>query len=81
LPDLTKKVHDLLQITKLYTGFDVKDDEADAIKSFNSQSKRLGEAPDPNKEHTTNKEHIYARLRPSHRGTEQRRNHRYPVIQ
>src|SRR5215472_14231025 len=31
---LTKKVHDLLQITKLYTVFDVKDDEADAIKSF-----------------------------------------------
>lgn len=31
---LTKKVHDLLQITKLYTVFDVKDDEADAIQSF-----------------------------------------------
>ena len=31
---LTKKVHDLLQITKLYTVFDVKDDEASAIKSF-----------------------------------------------
>ena len=31
---LTKKVHDLLQITKLYTVFDVKDDEATAIKSF-----------------------------------------------
>lgn len=31
---LTKKVHDLLQITKLYTVFDVKDDEADAIRSF-----------------------------------------------
>jgi anti-sigma B factor antagonist len=31
---LTKKVHDLLQITKLYTVFDVKDDEAAAIKSF-----------------------------------------------
>ena len=28
---LTKKVHDLLQITKLYTVFDVKDDEAAAI--------------------------------------------------
>lgn len=31
---LTQKVHDLLQITKLYTVFDVKDDEAVAIKSF-----------------------------------------------
>jgi anti-sigma B factor antagonist len=31
---LTKKVHDLLQITKLYTVFDVKDDEAEAIKAF-----------------------------------------------
>jgi anti-sigma B factor antagonist len=34
LLNLTKKVHDLLQITKLYTVFDVKDDEAVAIKSF-----------------------------------------------
>jgi anti-sigma B factor antagonist len=31
---LTKKVHDLLQITKLYTVFDIKDDEAAAIASF-----------------------------------------------
>src|ERR1022692_118771 len=31
---LTKKVHDLLQITKLYTVFDVKDDETAAVKSF-----------------------------------------------
>ncbi len=34
LLNLTKKVHDLLQITKLYTVFDIKDDEAVAIKSF-----------------------------------------------
>lgn len=34
LLNLTKKVHDLLQITKLYTVFDIKDDEAGAIKSF-----------------------------------------------
>ena len=34
LLQLTKKVHDLLQITKLYTVFDVKDDEASAISSF-----------------------------------------------
>jgi len=31
---LTRKVHDLLQITKLYTVFDVQEDEAKAIASF-----------------------------------------------
>jgi anti-sigma B factor antagonist len=31
---LTRKVHDLLQLTKLYTVFDIKDDEASAIASF-----------------------------------------------
>ena len=31
---LTKKVHDLLQITKLYTVFDVRDDESAAVSSF-----------------------------------------------
>jgi anti-sigma B factor antagonist len=31
---LTKKVHDLLQLTKLYTVFDTFDDEAVAIASF-----------------------------------------------
>jgi anti-sigma B factor antagonist len=36
LLNLTKKVHDLLQITKLYTVFDVKDDETAAVKSFAS---------------------------------------------
>lgn len=34
LLNLTQKVHDVLQITKLYTVFDVKDDEAKAIASF-----------------------------------------------
>ncbi len=34
LLNLTKKVHDLLQITKLYTVFDVHDDETKAIGSF-----------------------------------------------
>ncbi len=34
LLNLTKKVHDLLQITKLYTVFDVKDDESSAVASF-----------------------------------------------
>ena len=31
---LTDKVHDLLQITKLYTVFEVHDDEPGAIRSF-----------------------------------------------
>ena len=31
---LTTKVHDLLQITKLYTVFDIKDDETSAVGSF-----------------------------------------------
>ncbi len=31
---LTKKVHDLLQITKLYTVFDIKDDETVAVQAF-----------------------------------------------
>jgi anti-sigma B factor antagonist len=35
LLNLTKKVHDLLQITKLYTVFDISDDEASAINGFN----------------------------------------------
>src|SRR5947209_7931046 len=35
---LTKKVHDLLQITKLYTVFDIKDDEAAAVQAFASSS-------------------------------------------
>jgi anti-sigma B factor antagonist len=34
LLNLTKKVHDLLQITKLYTVFDIKDDEAAAVAAF-----------------------------------------------
>jgi len=32
---LTKKVQDLLQMTKLYTVFEIFDDETAAIKSFN----------------------------------------------
>ena len=34
LLSLTKRVQDLIQITKLYTVFDVHDDEAGAIRSF-----------------------------------------------
>lgn len=31
---LTQKVHDVLHVTKLYTVFDIKDDEFTAVKSF-----------------------------------------------
>ena len=34
LLNLTKKVQDLLQITKLYTVFDIKDDETSAVGAF-----------------------------------------------
>ena len=34
LLNLTKRVKDLLQITKLYTVFDVHEDEAEAVRSF-----------------------------------------------
>jgi anti-sigma B factor antagonist len=37
LLNLTNKVHDVMQITKLYTVFDIMDDETVAVKSF-SQS-------------------------------------------
>jgi anti-sigma B factor antagonist len=36
LLNLTKKVHDLLQITKLYTVFEVHNDEGAALGSFRS---------------------------------------------
>jgi anti-sigma B factor antagonist len=35
LVGLSKRIKDLLQITKLYTVFDVYEDEADAVRSFN----------------------------------------------
>ena len=34
LLNLTKKVHDLLQLTKLFTVFDVYSDESTAVRSF-----------------------------------------------
>jgi anti-sigma B factor antagonist len=34
LLNLTKKVHDLLQLTKLFTVFDVYSDEGTAVRSF-----------------------------------------------
>jgi anti-sigma B factor antagonist len=42
LLNLTNKVQDLMQITRLYTVFDIMDDEAVAVKSF-SQSAAAGE--------------------------------------
>lgn len=36
LVNLTKRVRDLLQITKLYTVFEVFDDEAEAVRSFSA---------------------------------------------
>ena len=44
LLNLTRKVHDLLQITKLYTVFDVQDDEAKAIAAFGPE-RVVAEAP------------------------------------
>jgi anti-sigma B factor antagonist len=34
LLNLTQKVHDVLTVTKLYTVFDIRDDEFTAVKSF-----------------------------------------------
>lgn len=34
LLNLTQKVHDVLHVTKLYTVFDIRDDEFNAVKSF-----------------------------------------------
>lgn len=34
LLNLTKRIHELMQITKLYTVFDVYDDEDEAVNSF-----------------------------------------------
>jgi anti-sigma B factor antagonist len=39
---LTNKVHDVLQITRLYTVFDVTDDEAEALKSFGQSAAASG---------------------------------------
>jgi anti-sigma B factor antagonist len=42
LLNLTSKVHDLLQITKLYTVFDIIDDEEIAVKSFGQSAAATG---------------------------------------
>jgi len=38
LLDLAKNVHDVMQMTRLYTVFDVQDDEGAAVKSFGHSS-------------------------------------------
>ena len=45
LLNLTKRVRDLLQITKLYTVFDVHDDEATAVRSFSEPVGRAAARP------------------------------------
>ena len=40
LLNLTNKVHDVMQITKLYTVFDIMNDETEGVKSF-SQSRAV----------------------------------------
>ena len=42
LLNLTNKVHDVMQITKLYTVFDIMDDEAAAVKSFDHATATAG---------------------------------------
>src|SRR2546426_10340340 len=42
LLNLTNKVHDLMQITRLYTVFDITDDEALAVKSFGQSAAATG---------------------------------------
>jgi anti-sigma B factor antagonist len=42
LLNLTNKVHDVLQIAKLYTVFDILDDEALAVKSFGQSAAATG---------------------------------------
>ena len=42
LLNLTNKVHDVLQIAKLYTVFDIMDDEEAAVKSFGQSAAATG---------------------------------------
>jgi anti-sigma B factor antagonist len=42
LLNLTNKVHDLMQITRLYTVFDIMDDEVVAVKSFGQSAATTG---------------------------------------
>ena len=47
LLNLTKRVHDLMQVTKLDTLFDIMDDEAVAVKSFRQSATATHVAPLP----------------------------------
>lgn len=42
LLNLTNKVHDLMQITRLFTVFDIMDNEAAAVKSFSQSAAASG---------------------------------------
>jgi anti-sigma B factor antagonist len=42
LLNLTNKVHDVMQIAKLYTVFDIMDDEEAAVKSFGQSAAATG---------------------------------------
>jgi len=42
LLNLTNKVHDVLQITRLYTVFDIMDDEDVAVRSFDQSAAATG---------------------------------------
>src|SRR5258707_12895045 len=42
LLNLTNKIHDLMQITRLYTVFDITDDEALAVKSVGQSAAAIG---------------------------------------
>ncbi len=42
LLNLTNKVHDVMQLTRLYTVFDIMDDEAVAVKSFGQSAAATG---------------------------------------
>ena len=42
LLNLTNKVHDVMQITRLYTVFEIIDDEAAAVKSFGKSAGAAG---------------------------------------
>jgi anti-sigma B factor antagonist len=42
LLNLTNKVQDLMQITRLYTVFEIMDDEAVAVKSFDQSAAATG---------------------------------------
>jgi anti-sigma B factor antagonist len=42
LLNLTNKVHDVMQITRLYTVFDIMDNEAEAVKSFGRSAVATG---------------------------------------